>query len=285
MSAPAAHAQPVPETREYSRKGELSPGTEAPTAAAMLQAIEGGSPERLKTTLEYGERVHCPACVPLLERRMLESAAPRVRELSAWWLRRQPFAAPGVLARLRARLPVEGDAARRARIVEALGELMDPAAFALLAARAREDGDAGVRAATVRALARLNDPRAGAEISHALSDPSPEVKRSALDAVLGVSGFRDLAPLVVLLGDADARLRAQAATLCGEYRVTAAEAPLAAMLRGDQAASARKAAAWALGRIGTATARAVLDERTPLETDALVKSALAVAQRMPARAP
>ena len=275
----------APETREYSRRGELSPGAAAPTPAAMLAAIERGAPERLRATLEHGERVHCAACVPLLESRLLGSADARVRELSAWWLRRQLFAAPGILSRLLTRLHEEPDASLRARAAEALGEFVDARAFAPLAASAREDREVVVRVAAVRALARMNDTRAGAEIAVALADPEPAVRKAGLDVVLGVSGFRDAAALVLILGDADPTLRAQAATLCGEYRVAGAEPPLLAMLRGDQAPSARKAAAWALGRIGSAPGQAALAAQRTIERDALVLSAIDIAARMPSRAP
>jgi hypothetical protein len=57
------------------------------------------------------------------------------------------------------------------------------------------------------------------------------------------------------------------------------------MLRGDVAAGARKAAAWALGRIGGAEGRAALVAQRATEQDGLVLSAIEIAERMKARAP
>jgi HEAT repeat protein len=283
--AGSAAAQSVPETREYSRKGELSPGAQAPSPTAMVAVITQGSPEKLKATLEYGERVYCAACVPLLEGKLLASDDERVRELSAWWLRRQPFAAPALLKMLKTVARGDASPVRRERAVEALGEFMDPHAFEVLVEAAERDAVPAVRVKAVQALARLNDPRSGAAVAHALADASPTVRESALSVALIVTGFRDVAALIVLLGDADAQLRAHAARLCGEYRVAGAEQPLIAMLRGDAAPSARKSAAWALGRIGGAPGRAALATQKQSEQDGLVLSAIEIAERMKARAP
>lgn len=269
-----------PITREYSRKGEISPNTEAPSLAAMVDAIEHGSPERLKATLEYGERVLCEACVPLLEGKLLDGSPPRVREMAAWWLRRQPFAAPHILTKLRSVVREDASPARRARAAEALGEFMDPHALPELSDAAREDADAAVRAAAVRGLARLNSDAAGAVLPDALSDSDASVRLQTLAVLLSVTGFRDHAALLPLLGDTSPEVRTRAARLCGEYRVADAETALIEVLLGDPAANARKAAAWALGRIGGAEGKQALIEAEQSETDARVLDAIGIAERM-----
>jgi HEAT repeat protein len=269
-----------PVTREYSRKGEISPNTEAPSLAAMVDAIEHGSTERLKATLEYGERVLCEACVPLLEGKLLEAPQPRVREMAAWWLRRQPFAAPHLLSKLRRVVREDASAVRRARAAEALGEFMDPHALPELSDAAREDADPGVRAAAVRGLARLNSDAAGAVLPDALSDRDASVRLETLGVLLRVSGFRDYAALLPLLGDTSAEVRTRAARLCGEYRLADAETALIEVLLGDPAANARKAAAWALGRIGGTEGRQALIEARESETETRVLDAIGIAERM-----
>ncbi len=113
--------------REYSRRGEISPGTSAPTLAQMATPSRR-SPESFKATPRIW-RAPVPG-VPLLEKKLLESGTPRVREMSAWWLRRQPFAAPAMVVRLRKLVRTDADPVRRARAAEALGEFMDPHAVA-----------------------------------------------------------------------------------------------------------------------------------------------------------
>ena len=89
LSGAVASAQQVP---QYDRqRGELSPGTQAPARNGMVAAIQSAAPSALIATLEYGEHVECHECVPLLEQKLLTSADVRVREISAWWLRRRPF--------------------------------------------------------------------------------------------------------------------------------------------------------------------------------------------------
>lgn len=276
----SARAQEIPETREYSRKGELSPGTEAPSLAAMVAAIENGSPEKLKATLEYGERVLCMQCVPLLQKKLLGSSNPRVREMAAWWLRRQPFAAPPLLASLRKSVKEDADPVRRARAAEALGEFMDGHALPALADAAKEDNSAEVRAAAVRGLARLNSDAAGAVVPDSLQDADASVRLETLGVLMSVGSFRDYAALLPLLGDTSAQVRTRAAKLCGEYRVADAETTLTAMLLGDDAAPARKAAAWALGRIGGAGGRSALIDAKESEQDPRVLDAIDIASRM-----
>jgi len=278
--ASSAIAQEIPDTREYSRKGELSPGTAAPSLAAMVAAIENGSPEKLKATLEYGERVMCEKCVPLLQKKLLGSSNPRVREMAAWWLRRQPFAAPPLLASLRKSVKEDADPVRRARAAEALGEFMDSHALPALSDAAAEDAAPEVRAAAVRGLARLNSDAAGAVVPDALKDADPTVRLETLGVLMSVGSFRDYAALLPLLGDSIAEVRTRAAKLCGEYRVAGAETTLTAMLLGDDVASARKAAAWALGRIGGSDGRGALIDARESEQDPRVLDAIDVASRM-----
>ncbi|MDB4986109.1 MAG: repeat protein [Myxococcaceae bacterium] len=284
-STVASAVAPIPNTREYSRDGELSPGASAPSIAAMLAAIDKGSPETFRATLEYGERVLCTECVPLLENKLLSSSVPRVREMSAWWLRRQPFAGPAVFKQLKAVLSTDTDATRRSRAAEALGEFMDPFGLDVLAKAATQDADAGVRGSAVRALARLNHPGSGAAIAAALADANPSVRAAALDVLISVVGYANFASVLPLLADADPAIRTHAARICGEVHYQAAETMLIAALDGDTSAGVRKAAAWALGRIGGAAGRAALDAHKARERDPLVLSAIDVAERMSPRAP
>jgi hypothetical protein len=278
-----AQAQPIVETREYSRRGEISPGASAPSIVQMVTAIQSGSPEKLKATLEYGERVYCQDCVPLLEKNLLESSVARVREMSAWWLRRQPFAAPALVFRLRKLVRADADPVRRARAAEALGEFMDPHAVAELSDAALIDAEVRVRVAAIHALARLNSDVGFAVLTDTLGDADTLVKLATLDELVNIGAFRDHGALIALLGDTSAEVRTRAARLCGEYRVLEAQSTLVAMLEGDISAQARKAAAWSLGRVGAADGQAALISAAGVEQDQGVLDAIRIAQRMPLR--
>jgi len=277
LAAPA-FAQDNDSANGHDRaRGELSPGTQAPSQATLMQAIEGGSPERLSRLLEYGERVECHACVPLLQRQLLENGDARVREMAAWWLRRRPFGFAGVFREIRTVLANDADPVRRARAAEAIGEFMDPHGVAYLAA-ALEDDDAGVRAAAVRGLGRINAPAAVNGIVQAFTDSDATVREAAVAQVLYVNTFREHEALMGLLADESVEVRRRAALALGTFRVAEATPALQAMLSGDAEPMVRQAAAWSLGRIGNAGA--VLRAQLEVETSSLVRDAIRVAVRM-----
>lgn len=256
-------------------RGELSPHTEAPTAEALENVLRSRvAPSRLASMLEYGERVECSACVPLLERRLIEDDDATVRELAAWWLRRRPFGFGAVMHDIRTVLETDSDPVHRARAAEAIGEFMDPHGVAHLGTAIMTDGEATVRAAAVRGIARINSPAGLTYLSAALGDRDASVQEAALSVVLRVNFFSDHEALMPLLAHSDGHLRRRAANVIGSLRVAEAVPVLAAMLRGDTDRSARQAAAWALGRIGNGEARTALTEARAVETESLVLDAI-----------
>jgi hypothetical protein len=278
-------AQPPAELREIvvhdRERGELSPGTQAPTPEQLMTAIESNTaPTTLVALLEYGERVECHACVPLLQRAVLEHRDPEVRRISAWWLRHRIFALAPIMAQMQDVLASDASATRRARAAMALGEFMDPAAFTPLRDAAMGDGDAGVRAAAVTALGRLNHSGANPILSAALSDAAVEVRRAALSQVLVVNFFRDHDALLGALVDSDDEIRMRSARLLGTFRVAEAVPALQGMLETDTNVRVRQAAAWALGRIGGESARGALRAAATVESSSLVQNAIEVALAM-----
>lgn len=263
-------------------RGELSVGTGAPTHQTMLNAIDtaNASPSRLYSILEYGERVECFQCIPGLQRLLLESGDARVREISAWWLRRRSFGFGRVMVAMKDTLANDANPVRRSRAAEALGEFLDPHGLVALRGAVETDSDATVRAAAVRALGRLNHVDGREVIASAFNDGSVEVRRAAVSVVLHVSFFDDEAGLIGLLGDDDAEVRLHAAQLVGQYRAQDAVAPLAGLLRSDDSVAVRQAAAWALGRIGGNEADAALLDAATTETARGVIDAIEIAQQM-----
>jgi hypothetical protein len=265
---------------EARARGELSPGTHAPSRAAMMTTLSRGAPGAIQAVLEYGERVECHECVPVVEGYLLEHDSALVREMSAWWLRRRLFAIGAIAHRMRATLASDPDPVRRGRAAAALGEFLDPHALDPLTVAASSDASAVVRAAAVRALGRLNHPASHGVVASALEDVDLDVRRAALDVALRLNFFHEDEALIGALDDADAEIRMRAARILGEQRVADASPALAAMLAGDVSRDVRQAAAWALGRIGGEEAAAALSAALGAEQDSLVLDAIRVAIAM-----
>lgn len=259
-------------------RGELSEGAQAPTRSGMLSVVQNGSPSAIAATLEYGERVECNACVPVLAGYLLSHPDADVRRMSAWWLRRRMLAVGPLMVHLRDTLATDASPVRRARAADALGEFMDAHALTALTTAVEDDTDASVRASAVKALGRLNHPAAIPTIAAALEDGDASVRRAAIGIVMRLNFFRDFAALVGALDDADADVRRRAALALGELDVAEATTALQAMLTGDANASCRQAAAWALGKIGGSHAALVAAQGS--ETDARVRDAIRIALAM-----
>lgn len=282
-AAASAQATGTPEFTVWQRAGEISVGTQAPRREDMVNAINSRvSPVALQAILEYGERVECHECVPLLQARMLDPREDaRVREMAAWWLRRRPFGFAAIMHSTRQILATDADPARRAVAAEAIGEFMDPHGVAHLGAALTNDTDVRVRVASVTGLARINSAAALPFISAALRDATVEVQDAALRIVLRVNFFRDHDALLPLLGSDDHEVRRRAALVLGTHRVEAAIPVLSAMVIGDEDVMARQAAAWALGRIGTAASFEALRSAQPdAASSPRVRDAIEVALRM-----
>ena len=282
LSAASALADDsLPPVVVYDReKGELSPGTGAPKRESMVNAIKSASATRLYATLEYGERVECFECIPLLSEKLLKSDDPQVREISAWWLRKRSFGFGPIMAKMTKVVADDSDPERRARAAAALGEFLDPHGAPTLSKVVKDDSEAAVRTAAVRALGRLNVVTGHAALSGAFSDPDAGVRKAALEQVLKVNFFDDETALIGTLADDDAGVRRTAAQLVGELRLASAVEPLLGVLITDDSAQVRQAAAIALGRIGGAEAGAALADAKTLEHDESVLQAIDIARRM-----
>jgi HEAT repeat protein len=246
----------------------------------MVNAIKSASPSRLYATLEYGERVECFECIPLLADKLLSSEQAETREIAAWWLRRRAFGFGPIMEKMLDVATHDADPERRSRAAAALGEFLDPHAADTLTKVATEDRDASVRVAGVRALGRLNTIRGNSALSTALRDSDASVRLAALQQVRKVSFFRDAGALLQAIADDDLQVRRTAAQLAGELRLTAAVEPLLGVLITDDSTQVRQAAAIALGRIGGGEAETGLNDAKAVERDSGVQQAIAVALQM-----
>jgi HEAT repeat protein len=219
-------------------------------------------------------------CIPLLQKKLLDSGEPRVREMAAWWLRRRPFGYGRAAVSMRRVVMDDASPTRRARAAEALGEFLDVGGLPMLEHAANADGDAEVRLSAVRALGRLNAVGGHPAVVAAMQDDDARVRLAALDQISKLSFFTEHAAIAGALGDEDAQVRRRAAQFAGHVRGDEAVQGLIAQLQGDRDGGVRQAAAWALGRIGGSEAKAALRAAEANEGDDGVRDAIGIALRM-----
>jgi HEAT repeat protein len=227
------------------------------SSEAIQAAIASGSSDAIAAELERTESLICDACIPLVTA-LTEDSRASVREVAAWWFGRRPALRDMLVDGFIADLP-HGDTTKVRNAADFLGRTRTLSAIAPLRA-AIHRGDVGVegRLAVVRAIGAMGHPSSNDVVAAALADPDASVRAAAVTAWRGMFGQRTALPVVPLLGDLDASVRAQAAAVVGAMGEQAGRAALEAMVVGDLDPAVRRNAAWALGQLGNAASRAVL---------------------------
>jgi hypothetical protein len=241
------------------------------------------APMRIWKVLEHGEKLECPACVPVVAK-LIYNSNPKTREISAWWLRRRIFGVfgPGqVYQQTLQTLASDKDESRRIYAANALGEFLTLGGVPALSNAIVKDASAAVRKAAVAGLERLNSSGRAGELTVALGDADEGVRLAALHASTRINSFLDVEAVVALISDPSSLVRRRAAETLGVMKAEDALLGLIALSSADSESDAavRGAAVWALGQIGNPEAGdAVLAAEQ--DEDASVRSAAAVARRM-----
>lgn len=228
------------------------------TPEAIKDVAVRGAPIAVWETLEHGETLECLDCIGYVAPLLYDKDA-RVREISAWWLRRRVFGYAEVALKVRDTVIKDADPTRRAYAAMALGEFLDPGATPLLV-KAAADSSPVVRAAAMQAIRRLNNPAASPAVSAALADSDVSVRRAAVDTATKLGGFNDVAAVAKLLSDSDSVVRSHAADALGVFKAKGSVAGLSALALTDADEEVRIDAVNALGEIGDASAQATLDK-------------------------
>ena len=101
--------------------------------------------------------------------------------------------------------------------------------------------------------------KGNAALQTAMGDATPQVRAAAVKAWRDVLGQTDAVAGRGLLTDSDASVRAEAAAVIGAFAVArGGRRRSIAMVTTDTDPTARRNAAWALGKIGDSSARAAL---------------------------
>ncbi len=231
------------------------------SADKIQAAVASGSPDAIAAELERTESLICEDCVPLVTA-LTEDSRYDVREVAAWWFSRRPGLRDMLVDGFVADLP-HGDTTKVRNAADFLGRNRTLSAIApLRAAIHRTDLGVEARLAVVRAIGYMGHPRGNDVLVTALADPDAGVRGAAVTAWRGMYGQQTAQPVVPLLGDRDAFVRAQAAAVVGTMGEQTGRAALETLVVGDLDPAVRRNAAWALGQLGNAASRAVLIQAT-----------------------
>jgi HEAT repeat protein len=227
------------------------------SADRIQSAVASGSPDAIAAELERTESLICEDCVPLVTA-LTEDSRYAVREVAAWWFSRRPGLRDMMIDGFVADLP-RGDTTKVRNAADFLGQNHTLSAIAPLRA-AIHPTHLGVEArfAVVRAIGEMAHVSGNDVLLTAMADPDASVRGAAVAAWRGMYGQQTAQPVVPLLGDRDAFVRAQAAAVVGTMVEQTGRAGLEALVVGDLDPAVRRNAAWALGQLGNAASRAAL---------------------------
>jgi HEAT repeat protein len=214
---------------------------------AIKSAIDANSVDAIQAELERAEHLVCAGCTDMVVP-LVDHLNYRVRQAAAWWLARRG-ASRQVYVSMLTRLS-QGDSVKARNAADVLGEFRAASSIpALSAALSNPIFSGEARAAMAHALGQIGRGDVAAPLTQALSDGDPLVKAASLKALRDVDGFHDGMAAAPLTKDADAIVRAEAATTIGMLHTKAGASTLVAALS-DGDPVVRKKAAWALGEIG-----------------------------------
>jgi hypothetical protein len=219
------------------------------SAGLIKSAVSTGSVDAIVAEVERAEKLMCDECLDTMVA-LTEHPRYEVREVAAWWFAKRPGAAKIMVSQMRDDLALGGSIKVR-NAADFVGRIREFRALPdLQMALARPDLTPEAKVAIVRAVGFMAHPDGNAILTTAISDASPEVRAAAAVAWRDILGQLTAKPLVGLLSDGDARVRAEAATVLGAYGELDAKVTLEQLVMSDADPFVRRNAAWALGRIG-----------------------------------
>jgi HEAT repeat protein len=278
--SPPRQVTPNPDAGGFASVYGQIPASQAEflsTADSIKNAAATGAPSLVWEVLEHGEKVECLDCIPLVAPLIYDSNQ-RTREIAAWWLRRRIFGVFGageVYQQTIQTLQSDADPVRRSYAAAALGEFFaTPGVTACATALA--DTDARVRAAAASALGRLNNDGNGA-LATAFSDSDSGVKLAALAAAERINSFVGIANVAALTADPTPEVRRRALEVLDALDAKDAVAAVSAVAQSDPDATVRAEACHALGTFGDSSVLSVLQGLQANDPDTFVRDEAQIA--------
>ncbi len=226
------------------------------SADKIRAAVASGSVDAIIAEVERAEALACDACVQLVTN-LTEDARFQVREVAAWWFAKRPALRRALAEQFDGEL-VTGGTLKVRNAADFLGATMTYSSLPNLRAAVRRDVGPEAKVAIVRAIETLGKKDGNDALAFAMADGDAGVRAAAARAWREIYDQVDATPVVGLLADPDAAVRAEAATVVGAMKAAAGRAALEALVLSDPSPNVRRNAAWALGKIGQAASRGAL---------------------------
>ena len=234
------------------------------SADKIQSAIASNSVDAIIAEVERAEGLTCFDCIQLVTN-LTEDSRYDVRAVAAWWFAKRPSLKKVLAEQFDAELRT-GTTVKVRNAADFLGRTMSYTALPSLRVAIKRDVGAEAKLAIVRAVAYLGHRGGNEVLTVAMADGDAGVRAAAALAWRDIYDQVDAGPVVGLLGDADAKVRAEAATTIGGMKAAAGRAALEALVVSDASPIVRKNAAWALGKLGDAASRAALTKASTDES-------------------
>jgi hypothetical protein len=227
------------------------------SADAIKQAVQSNSVDAIIAEVERTEHLICEQCMQIMINLTEDNRLP-VRDVAAWWFAKRPGAKNIMVSQMRDDLQI-GDSIHVRNAADFVGRVRQFDTLPeLRVAITRQGLSAEAKVAIVRAVGYMAHIDGNGVLQTAMGDSEPTVRAAAVLAWRDMLGQTNAAPVVGMLSDADAKVRANAATVLGAYGEPAARQTLEGLVVNDKDPFVRRNAAWALGKIGSAASAPAL---------------------------
>jgi HEAT repeat protein len=224
--------------------------------AKIVQAINSGSTDAIVAEVERAEGLTCSECVQTITN-LTEDNRFAVREVAAWWFAKRPGLAKVMGDQFKQEL-VSGTSVQARNAADFLGAVVDYTALPSLRQAMARGLDSQAKLSIVHAVGYMAHLSGNDILVTAMSDQDATVRLAAINAWRDVLGQVSVTPVESKLTDADAKVRAAAATVIGAYADRNAVSTLEQLVVNDTDPFVRRNAAWALGQIGSRDASGAL---------------------------
>jgi hypothetical protein len=228
------------------------------SAANINAAVATGSVDAIVAEVERAEHLMCDACIDTLTR-LTAHARYEVREVAAWWFAKRPTYHKLMADQFISELG-SGTSLEVRNAADFLGASSTFRSLPALRSAIRRDVNVEAKLAIVRATELLANLGGNEVLQVAMTDGNAQVRAAGARAWREIRGQVNAAPVVPLLADPDAVVRAEAATVIGGLKDATATGALERLVVSDASPLVRKNAAWALGKIGAASSRTALTQ-------------------------